>query len=351
MQTKQPQHFFHWMTQSTPTLFWHDSAMPEEIAAGVERGAMGVTCNPIIAQKCIQADPEGWAQRLKAAAAGAPGLGDEDLALLLVNLVVQDVAQRARPIYDRTEGRLGLVAAQVNPKQMDEAEPMIRQALEAVKLEPNLAVKVPATKAGMEVVEDLAAHGITTISTVSFSVAQGLAAQEAYERGRRRAKTNNPHALNYSVMIIGRLDEYLVKKTETEGIDIPIAIVEQAGLAVTKRLNRLIAERGYPGMSLTGGTRRRHIDQLAGARMCMTIGVAAQDEVLADDPPHEPLGDKPVDPETIERLVTTFPEFNQAFDEDGLQPDAFTSYGPCRAMHDWFVESFNETIAFVRANR
>jgi transaldolase len=336
-------HFFNWMTQQTPTLFWHDSAIITEIEAAMGRGATGVTCNPVIALRRIKGERQVWAERSRALAAQHPQMSDPDRALLLVNRVVQEAAQKIRPVFDRTGGKLGLAVVQVNPQQMDEAEPMIRQAIEAVK--------VPATAAGMEVTEALAERGITTITTVSFTVAQALAAQEAYERGRTRGGNKNDHAINYSVMIIGRLDEYLLDKAKAEGIDLPTEVIETAGLAVTKKINALFAQRGYRGMCLIGGTRQRHISQLAGSRMCMTVGQAAQEEIGGDSPQLRSLGLEPVAEEVTQSLRDAFPEFNQAYDEEGLAPESFTSFPPCRKMHDWFVESFDEIIDFVREHR
>lgn len=341
-------HFFHWMTQNTETLFWHDSGAPDELARGIERGATGVTCNPAIGQRVMRTNPGPWAERVRELKQQFPDNDEQERALKALNLVAQDCARQVRPVWEATEARQGQVAGQVNPLQMDEAEPMIRQAIAATDMEPNMAVKIPATAAGMEVIEEMASRGKITLSTVSFTTAQAIAAQEAYERGRKRAKTYDPKTLNYSVMIIGRLDEYLMAKAEREKIDIDPEDINRAGLAVTKNINTIFKQRGYPGLCLTGGTRTRHVTQLAGARMCMTIGVAAQDEILKIDPEQRPLGHEPVPEDVIERLRAAFPEFSQALDADGLSPSQFTSYGPCRAMHDWFIDEFNGIIDFVQ---
>lgn len=349
MSTRPDENYLQWMTRQTPTLFWHDSGFPAELEAALERGATGVTCNPVIALKRIQSEPDVWAAQARAAVRDNPGQDEAAIALALVNGVVADMAARVRHVWERTGGRQGQVAAQVNPLQMDEAEPMLRQALAAAAAAPNLAVKIPATRAGMEVIEELAAHGIITLSTVSFSVAQVLAANAAYQRGLERARAQHPHALNYSVMIVGRLDEYLQDKAGQNGCGVAPAVIDLAGLAVTKKCNRLFEERGLRGMVLTGGTRKRHIGHFAGARMCMTIGTLAQNELLADNPERQCRGTQPVDEETVAELRAAFPEFGQAYDEDGLGPDEFTSYPPCRLMHDWFVDAFNQIIDFVRA--
>jgi len=342
-------HFFKWMTENTDTLFWHDSAAPDELARGIERGATGVTCNPAIGIRCMRSAPDVWAGRVRELKKRFPDIGVQSLALKALNLTAQDAAKQVRPVYDATGGRQGHVAGQVNPLQMDEAEPMLEQAIEATAMEPNMAVKIPATEAGMRVIEQMAARGATTISTISFSTAQAVAAHEAYERGRKRASRRNDLAINYSVMIIGRLDEYLLAKAKRENLDISADDVNMSGLAVTKKINAIFAERGYRGMCLTGGTRTRHVIGLAGARMCMTIGVAAQQEILDINPEQRALGQVPVPEDTIERLRAVFPEFSKALDEDGLAPSEFTCFGPCREMHDWFIDEFNHIMEFVQS--
>ena len=341
-------HYYHWMTQNTDTLFWHDSGDPDEITRGIERGATGITCNPAIGHKVIRANPEAWTVRVREIKEQFPDIDVQDLALKALNQVALDCCKQVQPVWEATEGRQGYVAGQVNPLQMDEAEPMIRQAIEVTEMAPNMGLKVPATEAGMQVLEEMGARGKVTLSTLSFTTAQAIAMQEAYERGRKRATTKNDLAFNYSVMIIGRLDEYLLAKAERENIDISPDDINLAGLAVTKNTNTILKERGYPGMCLTGGTRTRHVTQLAGARMCMTIGVVAQDEVLELNPEQKPLSDVPVPEDVIARLRAVFPEFSQALDADGLPPSEFTSYGPCREMHDWFGEEFKGIIDFVQ---
>lgn len=341
------EHFFHWMTQNTDTIIWHDSCASAEITNGIERGAVGVTCNPAIGQRTLRSEAELWTERVAALKREFPDATLADLSLKALNLVARKAAKQVHPLWETSGHRYGYVAGQVNPLQMDEAEPMIRQAIEATDLEPNMAVKIPATAAGMAVIEEMGARGKITLSTVGFSTSQAIAAQEAYERGRKRATVANDHAFNFAVMIVGRLDEYLFAKAERENLDISADDINMAGLAVTKNINRIFAERGYPGMCLTGGTRSRHIPQLAGARMCLTIGVAAQDEVLEIAPEHRALGHVPVPEDTVARLREAFPEFSKALDEGGLEPSEFTSFGPCREMHDWFIEEFKGIQDFV----
>ena len=52
---------------------------------------------------------------------------------------------------------------------------------------PNVAIKVPATAAGLKAAEELVAAGINVNATVSFTVPQAVAVAEAFERGLDRA--------------------------------------------------------------------------------------------------------------------------------------------------------------------
>ena len=71
----------------------------------------------------------------------------------------------------------------MNPKYNLDPDKMFEQAAELASLAPNIAIKLPATKSGLEAVERLSARGIGVNMTISFSVAQAVAAAEAIERG------------------------------------------------------------------------------------------------------------------------------------------------------------------------
>ena len=39
--------YLNWLATETKTTWWHDSADPKELAVGLDRGATGVTTNPV----------------------------------------------------------------------------------------------------------------------------------------------------------------------------------------------------------------------------------------------------------------------------------------------------------------
>jgi transaldolase len=60
------------MTQTTPTCLWNDSADPVELAQAIEWGAVGATCNPVIALAALKADARTWSARIREYAAEHP---------------------------------------------------------------------------------------------------------------------------------------------------------------------------------------------------------------------------------------------------------------------------------------
>ena len=55
-------------------------------------------------------------------------------------------------------------------------------------------MKLPAVSAGLDVLEDCIAEGITATATVSFTVPQVIAIAERCRAGRQRAKRNGIEA-------------------------------------------------------------------------------------------------------------------------------------------------------------
>ena len=75
---------------------------------------------------------------------------------------------------------------------------------------PNIAVKLPATSAGLDVMEDCIAEGIAITMTVSFTVPQVIAIGERHMAGIQRAKAKGVEPGKcFAVIMIGRLDDFL----------------------------------------------------------------------------------------------------------------------------------------------
>ena len=151
---------------------------------------------------------------------------------------------------------MGYVCAQVNPARAGDREAMMSMAREFSQWAPNIAVKLPATAAGLDVLEDCVTEGITCTLTVSYTVAQVVAVAERYRRGIRRAQSNNTEPGKcFSVIMIGRLDDYLRDVAHDAQAGVGEADIRQAGLAVSKRAYAIYQEKAYETVMIVAALR------------------------------------------------------------------------------------------------
>ena len=72
------------MTQTTPTRLWNDSATPAELKESIGWGAVGATCNPVIALAALQADLVHWGPRIADYAAAQPTASESTIGWRMV---------------------------------------------------------------------------------------------------------------------------------------------------------------------------------------------------------------------------------------------------------------------------
>ncbi|MCC7354204.1 MAG: transaldolase [Anaerolineae bacterium] len=329
--------YLQWLANETTTAWWHDSAEPEELGRGLTQGAVGVTTNPVLTYLSLRAHPEQWARALPPQ---PDGLGAEEKAQEWMGVVVRSAAQRLLPVYERTGGQQGYVCAQVNPARAADVKAMTSMAHRFSAWAPNIAVKLPATAAGLDVLEECAAEGITVTATVSFTVPQVIAIAERYRRGLARARrAGKPTGRCFAVIMIGRLDDYLRDVVLDQKADVTEADVRLAGLAVTKRAYTLYKDRSYEAVLLVAALRGMyHMIELAGADLIMSIHPTIQAALLQPGVPREAHIAAPVAPDVIARLARV-PEFVKAYEPDGMTPAEFITFGLTQRTLTQFTES------------
>jgi transaldolase len=260
----------------------------------------------------------------------------------LLRAVVRNAAKMFEHEYERSEGDNGYVCAQVDPSKAGDREAMARMAERFHAWAPNIAVKLPATAAGLDVLEDCCAQGITVTATVSFSLPQVIAVAERYTRACERAgHTGNKPGRCFAVIMIGRLDDYVRDVVKDAGMDKDISESDiiQAGLAVTKRAYSVFKERGYRARLIIAALRGTyHMEELAGAELIMSIHPKYQAMLLKPDISRDPerIHD-PVAQDVIGRLKDV-PEFVRAFEPDGMGPEEFIGFGPVQRTLSQFYE-------------
>jgi len=330
--------YLNWLVENTKTLWWHDSADPAELQRGLDRGAVGVTTNPFLAAVALARNRSAWAAEIDAVLASR--VSGEQKAEALMRHVVTRAAAMYKPHFDAGTGKGGFVCAQVDPSRAGEREPMMAMARQHHAWAPNIAVKLPAVAAGLDVLEDCVAEGITTAATVSFTVPQAVAIAERCRAGRQRALKNGVTPGEcFAVIMIGRLDDYLREVAADNRAPVSESDIRQSGLAVTKRAYRIYKERGYEAVLLVAALRGSyHLTELAGADLVMSIAPGPQEWFVTGDFPREERIEKAIDSDVVRRL-RAMPEFTRAYEPDGMAPADFITYGPTQRTLSQFIEA------------
>jgi transaldolase len=329
--------YLDWVLENTSTKWWHDSAEAGELQIGLQRGAIGVTTNPFLANLALVKDRELWASAIDAVLARK--LAPELKAEALMQIAVTKTAEKLIPEFAASQGHSGFVCAQVNPLRAGDRDCMLPMARRLFKWAPNIAVKLPATSAGLDVLEDCVAEGITVTATVSFTVPQAIAIAERHRAGIARAKAKGiAPGKCFAVIMIGRLDDFLREMAHDNRAAVSEGDIQQAGIAATKRAYALYRERGYEAVLLIAALRgANHLTELAGAELLMSIAPAFQNVFVTQDLPREERIDKLVPADTIERL-SAMPEFVRAYEPDGMTPAEFMSFGATQRTLSQFCE-------------
>lgn len=205
------------MTQDTPTCLWNDSADPVELSQAIAWGAVGATCNPVIALSALKADLPTWRGRILEYAAEHPTATEDEIGWAMVKQLSVEAAQLLVPAFERYEGVNGRLSIQTDPRFYRDTEKLIEQAVEFGALAPNMIVKIPVTAMGVEAFEEVTYRGVSVNATVSFTVPQAIAVAEAVERGLRRREAEG---LDISTMgpvctiMVGRTDDWMRASAE-----------------------------------------------------------------------------------------------------------------------------------------
>jgi len=197
------------------TKLWLDSIDPDLVAANRRIGATGATSNPIIVSDLINTGrfDDQLTELLDQH-------DDEAAAWQLTDQLVRQAQEVFADVWEQTSGNDGYVSFELDPLLEDTrlGPPHDERVARYIALgkkwaagHTNRMIKVPATPAGLDAVEELAAAGITLNVTLIFSQRQYEAARDAVWRGAQR-RTDGLDAFKsvYSIFV-SRVDVYTEK--------------------------------------------------------------------------------------------------------------------------------------------
>jgi transaldolase len=342
----------HEMTQTTATVLWNDSASIDELTYAIENGAVGATCNPVIAATVLASDAATWRPRAETLLSELPAATEDTIAWKLVEELSIRAAALLLPIFEAQHGRNGRLSIQTDPRLFRDSEAIVTQALAFSDLAPNMIVKIPVTRAGIAAIEEATAAGVSINATVCFTLPQCIAVAEAVERGLRRGEAAGKDIASMGpvcTIMVGRLDDWLKVVMERDGISVDPGYLEWAGVAVFKKAYGIFRERGYRIRLLSAAFRNHmHWSELIGADAVVSPTYAWQKRLNASDITVMPRIDNPVHPKVVDELLTHFADFRRAYDEDGLSVAEFDQFAPTRRTLRQFVAACGDLDKFVR---
>ncbi|GAA4345177.1 transaldolase family protein [Microbacterium rhizosphaerae] len=335
----------------TATSLWNDSADPDELRRSIEFGAVGATCNPVIALTAIRNHPDVWRPRLRELADEHPTWGESQLGWEAVKELSIGAAQLLEPAFVASGGRDGRLSIQTDPRLHRDAAALVAQAVEFSQLAENIIVKIPATATGIAAMEEAAYRGVSINATLSFSVPQAVTVGAALERAldRRAADGLPDREFGHVVTIMGgRLDDWLKKWTVDNRILTRPGVLDWAGLAALKRAYAVFQERGYRSRILSAAFRNSlQWSELVGGDLVVSPPFDWQARINENRIPAENRIDVPVPPDILEELCS-LSEFRRAYEIDGMSVEEFEQFGAARNTLRQFLEADAQLDALVR---
>lgn len=230
----------------TGTRVWMDSVDPDLLDTNIQWGVTGATSNPIIITDLIKTGRFDRAME----AFFDRNMDDESVAWALTDDLVSDAQEKLLGAWERTRADDGYVSFELDPLLEDRAgearnlphkqrvEQYICLAKHWGKGYVNRLIKVPATPAGLDALEEIAAAGIAINVTLTFSRRQYEIARDNIWRGAQRRQASLGGLARFKSVysiFVSRVDVYTEKHVPT----LSPAAQGQVGIVNAQRLWRL----------------------------------------------------------------------------------------------------------------
>jgi transaldolase len=342
----------HQTVSTTVTAYWNDSCSIQELTYAIEHGAVGATSNPTIVLEVLKNEMPLWRERIQQLITDNPTWSEDQLTWKLIEEIAVKGAELLQPVFERERCRKGRLSIQTDPRNYRNAAALVKQALHFNTLAPNLQIKIPATRAGIESIEEVTYQGVSINATVSFTVSQSLAVGAAVERGLKRRESEGKDVTLMAPMctlMVGRLDDWMQVLLKRDAISANPGVTHWAGIAAIKKAYTLFQQRGYRTRMLAAAYRHHmHWSELIGGDIALTIPYAWAVQFNASDIEVKDRFSNPVPEAVLDELYTRFPDFRRAYDENGLSNAEFDSFGPTVRTLRAFIGSYHDLAGVMR---
>ena len=190
-----------------------------QLAALVAAGVTGVTSNPTIFEQAMT-QSDAYQEDLQQLVAA--GKGAKEIYETLAIADIQAAADVLRSVYDNTNQADGYVSIEVAPTLAHDTAATIAEArrLWTAVDRANVMIKVPATKAGIDAIQQLISEGINVNVTLIFSLERYSDVKEAYLCGlEKRMAGGLPigHIASVASFFVSRVDANIDAQLEACG--------------------------------------------------------------------------------------------------------------------------------------
>ena len=344
----------HETVTTTATDYWNDSCSIEELTYAIANGAVGATSNPTIVGEVLKKEMHLWRERIGELIAADGTATEDELTWLLIEEMAVKGAELLLPVFEREGGRKGRLSIQTNPKLYRNAARIAEQAIHFAALAPNMQVKAPVTRAGVDALERMTAAGVNVNATVCFTVPQALAVGEAVERGLRSREAAGQDVAGMApvcTIMVGRLDDWLQVYADREGILLTPGYANWSGIACIKKAYDVapVLYKSCATCHHAGGVAPFALMSYAdtGKRAGLIATVTAK-RYMPPWLPSEPRFEHEVPAEIVSELYEKLPEFRRAYDADGMTIDEFDGFGATVRTLRQFIASYQDLVAVMR---
>ncbi|PIP36676.1 MAG: hypothetical protein COS92_06520 [Desulfobacterales bacterium CG07_land_8_20_14_0_80_52_14] len=326
----------------------------------------GVTTNPPLSLKAIQDDPPYWEGVAKEIIAQNLGIDKESLFWRLYKKVVKRGSDMYLSVFEKSGYKEGFLSGQVDPRSVFDKDAMLRQALELAAINPNVMIKVPGSKQGYDIIEELTARGISTNNTLTFILPQLVDCARTVQKGLKRAKANNVDLSKWRSVITHMESRYgdlggLRDFAKEKGIELTDGDVRLAELAIFKKAYQFLEENRMPskmlscslrmGPKVNGATRIWHLEEKTGASIIVTCPPSFIEQVMNFEEEknivYEPDRIHADIPKNVMDKLMRVPYFERAYAEDGYTRDEYNTHSALQRTADQFSKATQEMVTFA----
>ncbi len=344
--------YFQRVRDITPTKFWVNNVTPQEAKLGIESGATGCTQNPSYTWKMLT-HPKGKDQTVQLLRETLAETADDNEAeCILQRKLVRAVSDEFMALWESSRGQYGYVSIQGDPVHEEDPQVIIDEARKNREMNPNIMIKIPATKAGLEAMNVLVAENTPLNATEVMGLSQVITLCDMYETVSKRS---GQKPVMYISLITGIFDEWLSQDVREKRVEVNQDALYQAGMIIAKKVYQEMHDRRCRMGFIGGGVRGlQHFTEMVGADACITMnweGQGSCTELIEADLPVVSRFHNPVQPRVLDELLRKVPEFSRAYYEDGLAIEEYEHYGPVEYFRNSFIKNWENALNEIATQR